>query len=123
MLSPAAVRAAPRTTTTSVVARRGFHATRAQLSSPYHYPEGPRTNIPFNPLTKFFFLRYWGSMALFFGAPFGIAGMYSHAAFGVSGETSTFQMSLANVHHFLSSLANLQAQISLMLFGPSGMGL
>ena len=40
--------------------RRGFHSTRAQLSSPYHYPEGPRSNIPFNPRTRFFWLRYWG---------------------------------------------------------------
>ncbi|KAJ5342016.1 Cytochrome c oxidase subunit VIIc [Penicillium brevicompactum] len=48
---------------TSFVARRGFSTTRTQLGSPYHYAEGPRTNIPFNPLTKFFFLRYWGFMS------------------------------------------------------------
>lgn len=42
------------------VARRGFSTTRAQLSG--HYPEGPRSNIPFNPMSKFFFLRYWGFM-------------------------------------------------------------
>lgn len=42
--------------------RRGFHSTRAQFASPYHYPEGPRSNIPFNPLTRFFWLRYWGFM-------------------------------------------------------------
>lgn len=48
----------------SLVARRGFHATRARLSSPYHYPEGPRTSIPFNPLTKYFFVRYWGFMGM-----------------------------------------------------------
>lgn len=41
-----------------VAARRGFHTTRVQFNSPYHYPEGPRTNIPFNPLTRFFYLRY-----------------------------------------------------------------
>ncbi|KAM3076223.1 Cytochrome c oxidase assembly protein cox15 [Clarireedia jacksonii] len=70
MLSRAAVRAS---STTSMVARRGFHSTRAQLSSPYHYPEGPRSNIPFNPLTKWFALRYWTFMAVGFGAPFGIA--------------------------------------------------
>ena len=46
----------------NTIGRRGFHSTRAQLSSPHHYPEGPRTNIPFNPLTRFFFLRYWGFM-------------------------------------------------------------
>jgi cytochrome c oxidase subunit 7c len=51
-----------------MVARRGFHSTRAQMSSPYHYPEGPRSNIPFNPLTKWFAIRYWGFMAVGFGA-------------------------------------------------------
>ncbi|PSS27178.1 hypothetical protein M430DRAFT_14470 [Amorphotheca resinae ATCC 22711] len=70
MFSRAAVRAS---STTSMVARRGFHSTRAQMSSPYHYPEGPRSNIPFNPLTKWFAIRYWGFMAVGFGAPFGIA--------------------------------------------------
>lgn len=80
---------------TSAVARRGFSTTRAQLGSPYHYPEGPRSNIPFNPLTRFFFLRYWAFMsrlslsigvgdvwadiwiviAVGFGTPFAIAGM------------------------------------------------
>ncbi|CAG8393979.1 unnamed protein product [Penicillium salamii] len=58
---------------TSFAARRGFSTTRTQLGSPYHYAEGPRTNIPFNPLTKFFFLRYWGFMIAGFGAPFAIA--------------------------------------------------
>ncbi|KAK4496199.1 hypothetical protein PRZ48_012179 [Zasmidium cellare] len=57
----------------TTLGRRGFHSTRAQLSSPYHYPEGPRSNIPFNPLTRFFWLRYWSFMAVGFGAPFGIA--------------------------------------------------
>lgn len=63
MLSRAAVRAS---STTSMVARRGFHSTRAQLSSPHHYPEGPRSNIPFNPLTKYFAFRYWTFMAVGF---------------------------------------------------------
>ncbi|EHA47567.1 cytochrome-c oxidase chain VIIc [Pyricularia oryzae 70-15] len=72
MISAAAARAAQRTTT-SLVSRRAFHATRARLSSPYHYPEGPYTNIPFNPKTKFFFVRYWLFMATGFFAPFGIA--------------------------------------------------
>lgn len=72
MLSRAAVRAAPRTTT-ALVARRGFHATRARLSSPYHYPEGPYSNLPFNPKSKYFALRFWGICLLGFGAPFGIA--------------------------------------------------
>lgn len=72
MLSRAAIRATPRTTT-AVVGRRGFHATRSQLSSPYHYPEGPYSNLPFNPKKKSFVLLYWGTMAVGFGAPFGIA--------------------------------------------------
>ena len=46
----------------NTVARRGFSTTRPQLASPYHYPEGPRSNIPFNPMTKFFAVRYWGFM-------------------------------------------------------------
>lgn len=46
----------------AAVARRGFHSTRPRFASPYHYPEGPRNNIPFNPLTRFFYVRYWGSM-------------------------------------------------------------
>ncbi|KAK6600696.1 cytochrome-c oxidase chain VIIc [Botrytis cinerea] len=61
MLSRAAVRAS---SSTSMVARRGFHSTRAQMGSPYHYPEGPRSNIPFNPNTRFFALRYWDSWLL-----------------------------------------------------------
>jgi len=59
MLSRAAIRAS---STTSMVARRGFHSTRTHMSSPYHYPEGPLSNIPFNPRTKFFALRYWSFM-------------------------------------------------------------
>ncbi len=69
MLSRAATRA-----TTAMVTRRGFHASRAQFSSPYHYPEGPLSNLPFNPRSKAFFFRYWGAMAAFFFAPFGITG-------------------------------------------------
>lgn len=48
------------------VARRGFTTTRARPDqynfSPYHYPEGPRTNLPFNTQSRFFALRYWGFM-------------------------------------------------------------
>ncbi|TQV94312.1 hypothetical protein V2A60_002653 [Cordyceps javanica] len=65
-------RAATRTTTT-LVSRRAFHATRARMSSPYHYPEGPYTNLPFNPHNKWFGLGYWSFMATGFFAPFGIA--------------------------------------------------
>lgn len=68
MLSRAAVRA-----TTRVAGRRGFHATRSQMSSPYHYPEGPYTNIPFDPKKKTFPLLFWGFCAAGFSAPFLIA--------------------------------------------------
>ncbi|KAK5127536.1 hypothetical protein LTR85_006875 [Meristemomyces frigidus] len=74
----------------TTVARRGFHTTRPQFSSPYHYPEGPRSNIPFNPLTRFFFIRYWGFMAVGFGAPFGIA------AFGDEDSVSAIAYDLDN---------------------------
>ncbi|KAK3371851.1 hypothetical protein B0T24DRAFT_630582 [Lasiosphaeria ovina] len=74
MIARTALRAAPRTTTiASLVARRGFQSTRAQLSSPYHYPEGPLSNVPFNTKTRFFGLRYWLFCIVGFGAPFGIA--------------------------------------------------
>ncbi|KAK2072927.1 hypothetical protein P8C59_007250 [Phyllachora maydis] len=72
MLSRAAIRVVPRTSN-SLVARRGFQTTRAQLTSPYHYPEGPRSNIPFNPKTRFFALRYWSFMGFGFALPFMIA--------------------------------------------------
>ncbi|KAL7906981.1 hypothetical protein GGI35DRAFT_101419 [Trichoderma velutinum] len=68
MLSRAATR------TTSQVARRGFHTTRPRMSSPYHYPEGPYSNLPFNPRSKWFGAGYWAFMATGFFAPFGIAG-------------------------------------------------
>ena len=88
MLSRTALRASK---APSIIASRGFRTSAARLSSPYHYPEGPRSNIPFNPLTKFFAVRYWGTMgkrsedsiggdgadgnaAFFFGLPFGVAG-------------------------------------------------
>lgn len=88
MLSRTAIRASK---APSMIASRGFRTSAARLSSPYHYPEGPRSNLPFNPLTKYFALRYWGTMgkpsessigrysadrktAFFFGLPFGVAG-------------------------------------------------
>lgn len=71
MFSRAAVRA-----TTQVAGRRGFHATRSQMSSPYHYAEGPYTNIPFNPKKKTFPILFWGYCATGFGAPFMIAGVF-----------------------------------------------
>ncbi|KAH9898765.1 hypothetical protein F4778DRAFT_782872 [Xylariomycetidae sp. FL2044] len=65
---PAVVRAS-----TSMVTRRAFHATRARLSSPYHYPEGPYSNLPFNTKTRFFAVRYWLYCITGFFTPFGIA--------------------------------------------------
>ncbi|KAK3387498.1 hypothetical protein B0H63DRAFT_470180 [Podospora didyma] len=73
MLSRAAVRAAPMPSITSLVSRRGFQTTRPRFSSPYHYPEGPRSNLPFNTKTRFFGLRYLTFCVVGFGAPFGIA--------------------------------------------------
>ncbi|KAL7624274.1 hypothetical protein AAE478_005834 [Parahypoxylon ruwenzoriense] len=70
MLAQPAVRAAPRIT--SLISRRAFHATRARLSSPYHYPEGPYSNLPFNPKTRFFGLRFFTYCFAGFTAPFGI---------------------------------------------------
>lgn len=71
MLSRAATR-----TTTSLVTKRGFQTTRARMSSPYHYPEGAYSNLPFNPHSKWFGVGYWGFMATGFFAPFGIAGAW-----------------------------------------------
>ncbi|KAI1517227.1 Cytochrome c oxidase protein [Pyrenophora tritici-repentis] len=59
MLARATFRAASAPT---LVARRGFQSTRAQLGSPYHYPEGPRSNLPFDPLKRGFAFKYWGFM-------------------------------------------------------------
>ncbi|KAF3491899.1 cytochrome c oxidase subunit 8p [Arthroderma uncinatum] len=60
-------------TAASIIGRRGFTSSRSQLASGFHYPEGPRSNIPFNPLTKFFFVRYWAFMITGFSLPFAIA--------------------------------------------------
>jgi cytochrome c oxidase subunit 7c len=43
------------------------------MSSPYHYPEGAYSNLPFNPHSKWFGVGYWTFMATGFFAPFGIA--------------------------------------------------
>jgi cytochrome c oxidase subunit 7c len=101
MLARAATR-----TTTSLVTKRGFHATRARLSSPYHYPEGAYSNIPFNPRSKWFGVGYWTFMATGFFAPFGISGAcfmarYGEEALSVLGKLLTDY-----------SLANLQAPVS-----------
>ncbi|OAA55801.1 cytochrome-c oxidase chain VIIc-like protein [Niveomyces insectorum RCEF 264] len=67
MFSRAAIR-----TSQAVAGRRAFHATPARFSSPYHYPEGPYSNIPFNPKSKYFGVIYWTSMTVAFFAPAGI---------------------------------------------------
>ncbi|KAL9635097.1 MAG: hypothetical protein Q9164_003681 [Protoblastenia rupestris] len=59
MLSRTAFRASK---APSTIVRRSFRTSSARLSSPYHYPEGPLSNIPFNPRTRFFWFRYWGTM-------------------------------------------------------------
>jgi cytochrome c oxidase subunit 7c len=59
MLARATFRAASAPT---LVARRGFQSTRAQMASPYHYPEGPRSNLPFDPLKRGFAFKFWGFM-------------------------------------------------------------
>jgi cytochrome c oxidase subunit 7c len=84
---------------TTMVSRRMFHATRARFSSPYHYPEGPYSNLPFNVKTRFFGLRYWLFCITGFSAPFLIA----RASFPPSFRPSI----LLTLEH---SLANLQAQ-------------
>ncbi len=61
MLARATFRAA---TAPSLVARRGFQSTRVQYASPYHYPEGPRSNLPFDPLKRGFAFKYWGFMGI-----------------------------------------------------------
>lgn len=71
MLSRAVVRAAPRVPAT---ASRAFHSTPARFSSPYHYPDGPLSNLPFNPRTKYFAVRYWTTMAVGFSTPILLAG-------------------------------------------------
>jgi cytochrome c oxidase subunit 7c len=45
------------------VARRNLHATPRRLD--YHYPEGPRSNLPFNPLARFFWVRYLAYCSMF----------------------------------------------------------
>ncbi|KAF2013671.1 hypothetical protein BU24DRAFT_464429 [Aaosphaeria arxii CBS 175.79] len=70
MLARTAFRA---TAAPSLVARRGFQSTRAQLSSPYHYPEGPRSNLPFDPLKRGFAIKFWAYAITGFGLPFGLA--------------------------------------------------
>jgi cytochrome c oxidase subunit 7c len=102
----------------SQVARRGFSSSQIQRSSPFHYPEGPRSNIPFNPHTRFFAFRYWGFMgaplsqrwgisqiadvsltATGFGIPFALAGKMIPTTCGETRLTAAF--SLANLQKLI----------------------
>lgn len=76
MLARATVRTTTATMANQLVARRAFTTTRARLSSPYHYPEGPLSNLPFNPRTKGFAFWYWSFMATGLGLPFAVAGRF-----------------------------------------------
>lgn len=102
---------------TAQLARRGFHSSRAQLSSPFHYPEGPLNNIPFNPRTKYFHVRYLAfvgmSPSLLPKSP--VANDSSYRFLGahpdrpyVLVEHTSFEAT--NLNH--NSLANVQDQIS-----------
>ncbi|KAK6535138.1 hypothetical protein TWF694_001617 [Orbilia ellipsospora] len=55
------------------VTRHNFSTSAPRMSSPYHYPTGPRSNLPFNPLSRFFYVRYVAYCAVGFSLPFGIA--------------------------------------------------
>ncbi|KAF3907230.1 hypothetical protein ABW20_dc0102961 [Dactylellina cionopaga] len=57
----------------SATTRHTFSTSAPRMSSPYHYPTGPRSNLPFNPLSRFFYLRYVAYCAVGFSLPFGIA--------------------------------------------------
>ncbi|KAI9793489.1 MAG: hypothetical protein M1816_007921 [Peltula sp. TS41687] len=62
----------------SRLGRRGFHSTRSRLGSQYHYPEGPRSNLPFDPLKKGFALKFWGFCLTGYGLPYAIAYWQMH---------------------------------------------
>lgn len=109
MFSRAAVRA-----TTQVTGRRGFHATRPRMISPYHYAEGPYTNIPFNPKAKTFPILFWGYAATGFGLPFMIASAWCRPFAMVHSRRLT---------DLFYSMANIQAQgLSCDLDGSGGHG-
>ncbi|KAI9756335.1 MAG: hypothetical protein M1815_003757 [Lichina confinis] len=50
---------------------RSFHRTGSRLGG--HYPEGPLSNLPFNPRKPSFVYKYWGFCFVGFGLPFAIA--------------------------------------------------
>lgn len=101
MFSRAAVRA-----TQQVAGRRAFHATRSQMSSPYHYAEGPYTNIPFDPKKKGFPILFWGYCITGFSAPFLIAG----SSYNVPRDLLFAQKRLLWLIICVYSVSNLQAQ-------------
>lgn len=88
----------------NLMGRRMFQTTRARLSSPYHYPEGPYSNLPFNTKTRFFGLRYFLYCFTGFFAPFGIAGASFPRQLRAGPEIDLLTLSEIN------SLADLQAQ-------------
>lgn len=102
MLSRATIRA-----TTQVAGRRGFHATRIQRSSPYHYPEGPYSNIPFDPKKKTFPVLFWGYCAVGFSAPFLIAGASSRQPLRSRAILRLWWLTFSSCVY---SLADVQAQ-------------
>ncbi|KAF3214294.1 hypothetical protein TWF192_009177 [Orbilia oligospora] len=55
------------------VTRQNFSTSAPRMSSPYHYPSGPRSNLPFDPLNKFFGVKFVTFCAVGFALPFGIA--------------------------------------------------
>lgn len=68
--------AAARSQIAGQVARRAFSTSRAQMSSPYHYPSGAGTNLPFNRKSKWLGPWFVVYAVAGFGAPFGIAGEF-----------------------------------------------
>lgn len=110
MLSRVAFRA---TAAPSLVARRGFQSTRAQLSSPYHYPEGPRSNLPFDPLKKGFAFKYWGFMGELGWVSMAHSALTAAATgfllpFGLAGEPST--RTTPSMHSYLTFSAQCGRQ-------------
>ena len=94
---------------TRAVGRRGFHTTRAQFSSPYHYPDGPYSNIPFNPRSKWFAFGFWGFCATGFGLPFATSSKSSKCLSRLLGAFSGVRRCGWVANLWIPSLANLQA--------------
>ena len=56
MISSTTSRSASR----ALVHQRNFATSRIRYREHPHYPEGPRSNIPFDPLHKYFAFKFWG---------------------------------------------------------------